>query len=528
MDQQAYLKASNTGNGDQFARSVAISGDTLVVGAHYEDSDSSGVNQESNNSLNESGAAYVFTRSDSLWSQAAYLKASNTGVGDQFGYSVAISGDTLVVGTRYEDSNSIGIDGDQDNNLAPHSGAAYVFTRSDSSWGQEAYLKASNTGLDDEFGRVVAISGNTLVVGVYNEESNSTGVNGDESNDSLEKAGAAYVFIRSPDLFWSQQAYLKASNTGDNDRFGQSIAISGDTLVVGAYYEDGTSTGVNGNENDDSAKKSGAAYVYTRSGSSWSQQAYLKASNTEKGDKFGRAVAISGDTLVMGADLEDSVGVDDGDNSVAGSGSAYVFTVIPPHILPNNQWHQISLPMDPKTKNTVADIFADDGLGTYSDEWVIYSYNGTNYDRLELTDTLSQGVGYWIIQSSGSDKTLEMPIGSATTPTTTPVGCSSTNCFSIPLLTEVGGEKFNLLGYPYGISQIFSESRIHADSPACIDSGCDLGVDGIFRNQLWSYDGSSGYEDINSANDLKPWLGYWGQTLNNADGKNPVLIIPEP
>lgn len=95
--------------------------------------------------------------------------------------------------------------------------------------------------------------------------------------------------------------------------------------------------------------------------------------------------------------------------------------------------------------------------------------NGTNYVQHELTDPLSQGVGYWIMQSSGNDKTLEMPIGSATTPTTTPAGCSSTNCFSIPLLTETGGEKFNLLGYPYGKSQTFSESRIHADSFACND-----------------------------------------------------------
>ncbi len=332
--QQAYLKASNTGANDEFGYSVAISGDTIVVGARYEGSNATGVNgNQTNNSSNASGAAYVFTRSGSTWSQQAYLKASNTGISDFFGWSVAISGDTIVVGADNESSNSTGVNGNQTNNSASQSGATYVFTRSGSTWSQQAYLKASNTESLDGFGWSVAISGNTIVVGADGEDSNSTGVNGNQTNNSALYSGAAYVFTRSGST-WSQQAYLKASNTGGGasggDKFGYSVAISGDTLVVGADSEDSTATGVNGNQGDNSASNSGAAYVFTRSGNTWSQQAYLKASNTGASDFFGWSVTISEDTLVVGAQYEKSnatgVNGNQADNSAAFSGAAYLFT----------------------------------------------------------------------------------------------------------------------------------------------------------------------------------------------------------
>ncbi len=191
--QQVYLKASNTGASDQFGYSVAVSGDTVVVGAYNEDSNATGVDGNgADNSASVSGAAYVFTRSGEVWSQQAYLKASNTEVGDQFGYSVAISGDTIVVGAWNEDSNATGVDGNGADNSASQSGAAYIFTRSGGVWSQQAYLKASNTEADDWFGSV-AISGDTIVVGSYNEDSNSTGVNGNQGNNSAAESGAAYI-----------------------------------------------------------------------------------------------------------------------------------------------------------------------------------------------------------------------------------------------------------------------------------------------------------------------------------------------
>ncbi len=331
--QQAYLKASNTQQEDFFGNSVAISGDTVVVGAQGEDSNATGVNgDQSDNSAANSGAVYVFVRSGSTWSQQAYLKASNAGAGDTFGYSLAVSGETVVVGAYKEDSNATGVNGNEADDSAPGAGAAYVFVRNGTNWSQQAYLKASNTGgafpLGDSFGHSVSISGDTVVVGAYEEDSNATGVNGDQNNNSAANSGAAYVFVRDG-TSWSQQAYLKASNTGAGDRFGFNVGVSGDTVVVGALYEDSAATGVNGNEADDSAPLSGAAYVFVRSGTSWSQQAYLKASNTEEQENFGAAVAISDDTLVVGAHDEDSnatgVNGNQANNSALNSGAAYVF-----------------------------------------------------------------------------------------------------------------------------------------------------------------------------------------------------------
>ena len=312
--QQAYLKASNTDAHDWFGWSVAISGDTLVVGAHGERSNATGVNgDEADNSAESAGAAYIFTRSSSTWSQQAYLKASNTDAHDWFGWSVAISGDTLVVGAPTERSSATGVDGNQADNSALSAGAAYVFTRMGTAWSQQAYLKASTPGAGDYFGHSVAISGDSVVVGAYAKAA---------------EAGAAYVFTRSGTT-WGQQAHLTASNAEAGDWFGRSVGISGDTLVVGAMLESSSATGVNGDETNNSASKAGAAYVFVRSGTAWGQQAYLKASNAEAGDRFGGAVAISGNTVVVGADSEDSNGVNGNqtDNSATHVGAAYVFTL---------------------------------------------------------------------------------------------------------------------------------------------------------------------------------------------------------
>jgi hypothetical protein len=195
-----------------------------------------------------------------VWSQQAYLKASNTGAGDQFGRSVALSGDTLAVGAHQEASAATDVNGDQSSNAAENSGAVYVFTRSGGAWSQQAYLKASNTSGNDRFGETVALSGDTLAVGADREGSAATGVNGDQSSNAAASSGAVYVFTRSGGA-WSQQAYLKASNTGESDYFGTSVALSGDTLAVGAYWESSDATGVNGDQSSNAAVRSGAVYV---------------------------------------------------------------------------------------------------------------------------------------------------------------------------------------------------------------------------------------------------------------------------
>ena len=328
--QEAYVKASNTGGEDYFGGSVSISGNTLVVGASGEHSSATGIDgDQSDNSARFAGAVYVFTREGGLWTQQAYIKASNTDPIDSFGHSVALSGDTLAVAAVTEDSSAMGVGGDHSDNSADDSGAVYVFIRTDGVWSQQAYLKASNTESSDHFGSSLALSGDTLAVGAIFEDSSATGIDGDQADNTANDSGAVYVFTRTAGV-WTQQAYLKASNTDEGDAFGGSLALAGGTLVVGAGSEDSSSTGLNVDQADNSADDAGAVYVYTRTDGLWSQQSYLKASNTDAGDGFGGGLALSGDMLVAGAGGEGSsatgIDGDQTDNSANYSGAAYVFT----------------------------------------------------------------------------------------------------------------------------------------------------------------------------------------------------------
>lgn len=319
--QQAYIKASNSEADDIFSSSIALYGDTLVVGSPEEDSSSTGVNGVQNNNLaEESGAVYVFVRNGNTWSQQAYLKASNTDAKDRFGSAVAIFGDTIVVGAPWEASSARSVNGDQADNSVPLAGAAYVFTRTGSVWSQQAYLKASNADLYDGFGAAVAISGNTITVGAPYEDGGSQGLNGDPSDNSAPGSGAAYIFTRVGST-WSQRAYLKSS-----DSFGEDD-----------YYGDwfGSSIAMSGNTIVIGALWSrythGAAYVFAGSGSTWTEQAKLQPFPTlsDYDDYFGQYVAISGDTIVVGAPGEASKHIaprhQSSDNSTFYAGAAYVF-----------------------------------------------------------------------------------------------------------------------------------------------------------------------------------------------------------
>lgn len=343
--QQAYLKPVAVGTSqafDEFGYSVAISGDTAVVGAHYESSSSTGINSTPNENAAGAGAAYVFVRDDGLWTQEAYLKPDSVGETqeyDQFGYSVAISGNTVVVGALREDSAVTGINQAPDEN-ATNAGAAYVFVCSDGLWTQEAYLKPSEVGssqLGDEFGTSVTVSGDTVVVGAPWESSSTTGANSTPDEDS-SFAGAIYVFVRSKGI-WNQQAYLKPDDGGIKqvgDRFGWSVAVADDILIAGAPGEDSSSKGIN-SAPDELASDAGAAYVFVQSEGHWEQQAYLKPGTlgeTQGQDRFGWSVAASGDTVVVGARAKNdgATGVnppppphDISEDLTISAGAAYVF-----------------------------------------------------------------------------------------------------------------------------------------------------------------------------------------------------------
>jgi len=256
--------------------------------------------------------------------QRSYVKASNTDGIDSFGHTIALSddGSTLAVGAFLENSTATTIDGDQLSNAYAASGAVYVFTRTSDGWAQQAYIKASNNDGDDRFGVSVSLSheGSTLAVGAEFEDAGG------------QNSGAAYVYSRAG-VTWSEQAILRAQSPGAEDHFGARVAISGDgtTLAVAAPQEAGGTRGIGGNQSDNSAPKAGAVYVFGLTGTTWTQDVYLKASNADVDDLFGTSLAISGDgaTLAVGAPGEASgasgIGGNEADNAAKGAGAVYVF-----------------------------------------------------------------------------------------------------------------------------------------------------------------------------------------------------------
>jgi hypothetical protein len=309
------------------------------VGANAEDSNATGINgNQADNSMQSAGAVYVFTRNGTAWTQQAYIKASNTAGNMQFGYGVTLSADgsTLAVGGFDEAGASREINGPQARGRTG-SGAVYILTRAGTTWTQQAYIKPNNVDQNDSFGAAVALSddGNTLLAGSLDEDCMATGVNPTVNCTEDVKAdtstGAAYVFIRSGTT-WTQQAFVKPSNTGANDWFGSRLAISGDgkTVVASAQLEDSNARGINGNQADNSAIEAGAAYVFRRTGTTWTQLAYVKGGNTEAFDEFASSVALSrdGQTMVAGARAEDgSAKGGPNDNSADEAGAAYVFAI---------------------------------------------------------------------------------------------------------------------------------------------------------------------------------------------------------
>lgn len=255
--QQAEITASDAANYAGFGNSVTLDGDTALIGA-----DGTTVNR-----LNYAGAAYAFIRSGTTWSQQAELVASDAAPYDMFGTSVSLSGDSALIGAT-------------GNAVAGHSdaGAAYVFVRSGSLWGQQTELSDPGATADDSFGSSVALEGDTAFVGAP-----GVSVGGNAG------AGAAYCFART-DTTWSQQTPLTASDPAAGDNLGYSLALDGSTVLIGAYR-----AGIAGRTG------AGAAYIFAGSGSSWTQQAKVSAADAATSDSFGWSVALSGGTALIGA-----------------------------------------------------------------------------------------------------------------------------------------------------------------------------------------------------------------------------------
>lgn len=415
--EQQVIYANDASKGSLFGNSIALSDNILVVGANHEASDG-------RKQLDEAGAVYVFRRSGFSWNQIAKLTASDAKEGDKFGSSVAVSEDTIVVGlgndpkklgrkinvvyvftkpaTGWQDSterctlittsgkaqnlfgHSVGVSGDTIVVGAPKSGAAgaaFVFTKPASGW-EDSIKSAKITPSDgqngDLFGWSVGISKDTIVVGASAESGGS--------GDPLSSAGAAYVFVKSGKNWKNstEDAKLTASDAQNYDEFGYSVAISDDTIVVGALYERGGS--------GDPLINAGAAYVFKKSPSGWkngTETAKLSASNAHSHDMFGKSVAISHDTIVVGAQAGDIRKK----RSLAGPGAAYLFTK-PLSGWKNSTESYYLSPSDAQAKDAFGISVAISGnniaVGAYKED-------GGKGDPL-----LESGAVYLFIQSSDS------------------------------------------------------------------------------------------------------------------------------
>ena len=267
---------NDTAGGDEFGRSVSMSGNTAIIGANGHDG----------GGKNGSGAAYIFVgpgaqHAGRQWKQQAKLTAQDAEAGDQFGWSVAIDKHTAIVGSRFDDDDG------------KSSGAAYIFVRDGETWKQQAKLTADDAAAFDNFGHFVAIRRDIVIVGAPKH-----------AHGGLKQSGSAYIFVRDGQR-WTQQAKLTANDAAEKDQFGASLSITDDIAIVGAPLRDGTTP------------DTGAAYIFLRNGDVWAQHAKLTAKDGEKNDQFGNDVSISNNIVLIGAKFEDDV--------VTDAGAAYSF-----------------------------------------------------------------------------------------------------------------------------------------------------------------------------------------------------------
>ncbi|KAA3606899.1 MAG: T9SS C-terminal target domain-containing protein [Calditrichaeota bacterium] len=326
--QQAKLNASDAEENDQFGYSVSIDGDYAVISTIL-----NGI---------IGGSVYIFHRSGTSWTQQAKFNANDATSGDNFGQSVSISGDYVIIGASGDDDGGNG------------SGSAYIFHRTGTSWSQQAKLTASDAAAADFFGWSVSISGDYAVVGAR------------EDDDAGSSSGAAYIFNRSG-VSWSQQTKLTASDAATADQFGWSVSISGDYAIVGAQGD------------DDAGSNSGSAYIFNRSGTSWSQQSKLTANDDASSDRFGFSVSISGNYAITGAQGDDDAG--------SASGSAYIYL----------------------TKNLVSNGGCEDALvGGEIPSWTEIS--GTNWTQRTSNPSAQTGSNYFYAGATTGTAELQQDI----------------------------------------------------------------------------------------------------------------------
>ena len=523
----ATLKATDTDTGDNFGWSVALESDTAVIGA---------IGDEDKGDY--TGSAYIFTSSGNNWTQAAKLTASDAAAYNQFGYAVSISGDTVLIGADYTDNTgaayifvkpsggwsnmtetaklttddnandvgcSVSLYGDTAlvgaDDTDEYNGSAYIFEKPSGGWvnmtAQTAKLTASDSNKDDEFGYAVSLSDDMAFIGAV----------GDESDQ-----GSVYIFNK-PDDRWvdmTQTAKITASDGDTNDTFGSSLSVSGDTVVIGAKGDENTR---------------GAAYVFTRSGSNWIEQNKLLAGDGSAADDFGISIALSSDTVLIGANGGDSYAGAAYFNRYACGFTANVIA---------GQWSMIGIPCDLGANNTVEDVFGDNfNTDDYYDTWILYKWNRDtdDYSYLDLSDTLNQNEGYWL-KKTDSDAIWDAS-GTLTTNSETTDGCiSGKTCISLPLTSAASASetKFNLVGHPQNITSRWGDIRFYVEDTGTAYTPNQAEDANIASATFWKYSGSSydAYDDSTpgAEGSLNSHEGLWVKMLGSSYGHSVKIIIP--
>jgi FG-GAP repeat len=585
--EHAKLVAVKTVADDRFGTCVSVSGDTALIGAPRDDD--GGAN---------SGAAYVFVRSGATWSRQAKLMASDAGANDEFGTGVSAFGDTALIGAYRSDAAGY------------HAGSAYVFVRAGTTWSQQQQLTASDATDDDLFGFGVSLSGETALIGAHNDDvvyqwSGSAYVFVRSGTNWIEQAkltpsdgsplgcfgatvsvvgdtaiigapgdgemgyaaGAAYAFVRSGSM-WTEQAKLTASDATDDDYFGTGVSLSGDTALIGA--DDG----------DGGASNTGSAYVFSRSGTTWSQQAKLIASDGAFGDSFGSEVSLSVNVAMIGANGDDDGGTDSGsaymfvrggsewlesakltasdaavedaygydvalsadtalvgarydDDGASGSGSAYVYRFDCGFGagVAANRWSMIGLPCDPGVPNTVEDVFGDNfDPADYRDTWVVYRRDEASdqYVRLALDSPLVQGHAYWIY----STESAVWDVTGTRTAYVESAECDSLDgCFEVPITPPDAPttHRWNFVGHPGNRTSNWSGVVVLVDGVPYTPG--DAETAGYVSKSIHKYTGAvyDAFDDHTPGmiGMLESQEGFWVEALPDSSGHTVKLLIPD-
>lgn len=342
----AMFKAAFADASDYFGHALSLHHDRMVVSVPYDDSSHTSIFPAGfvdDASKSDSGAAYVYKFDGANWNREAYIKPLNSNGGDNFGWSVSLSGTLLAISAHLEDSSSTTIsypgptDASEDEG-ASNAGAVYVYKWDGANWTQEAYIKAPNAEAFDYFGQAISLDGNKLAVAASGEDNDSSTIvtNGPiVESGVLESKGAVYIFRRDSANDWQFEAYIKPYNDFNGLGYAQSLALKGNTLVVGSPLDDYGHSGIVNSTTVPGAmgtNDSGSAHVYYFDGTNWEHEAYINPRNRTALDKFAHSVSISGDSIAIGSPLEDSpaIGVTPGTgesnlNTSSDSGAAYVY-----------------------------------------------------------------------------------------------------------------------------------------------------------------------------------------------------------